>query len=59
MDTDGKIGLRHFWNSQYAAKRLQLMAEKRTEQEVNLAEILNANLNPNPPADWTDRWGGS
>ena len=42
MDTDGKIGLRHFLNSQYAAKRLQLMTEKKTEQDVNLAEILNA-----------------
>ncbi|HWJ33724.1 MAG TPA: hypothetical protein VNR70_00570 [Steroidobacteraceae bacterium] len=59
MDTDGKIGLHHFLNSQYAAKRLQLMTEKKTEQEVNLAEILNAKLNPNPPSDWTDRWGGS
>ena|SRR5450631_87124 len=60
MDTDGKIGLHHSWNfSQYAAKRLQLMTENKTEQEVNLAEILNAKLNPNPPSDWTDRWGGS
>jgi hypothetical protein len=59
MDVDGKIGLRHLWSSRYAAKRLQLMTENKTEQEVNLAEILNAKLDPNPPSDWTDKWGGS
>ena len=59
MDTDGKIGLHHFWSSRYAATRLQLMVENRTEQGVNLAEIMNAKLNPNPPSDWTDKWGGS
>ena len=59
MDTDGRIGLHHFWNSRYAAKRLQLMTEKKTEQEVNLAEIMNAKLSPNPSSDWPDKWGGS
>jgi hypothetical protein len=59
MNVDGKLGLHRFFYSEYAAKRLQLMVEKRTEQEVTLAEILNAELNPNPPSDWTDRWSGS
>ena len=33
--------------------------EKKTEQEVNLAEILNASRSPNPPSDYADRWSGS
>jgi hypothetical protein len=48
MDADGKLDLHHFWNSQYVAKRLQLMTDNKTEQEVTLAEILNAKLNPHP-----------
>lgn len=59
MDADGQIAIHHFWNSQYAAKRLKLMTENKTEQDVNLAEILDAKLSPNPAADWTDRWGRS
>jgi hypothetical protein len=59
IDADGKLSLHRFSYSNYAAKRLQLMMEKSTEQEVNLAEILNAKLNPNPPSDWIDRWSGS
>lgn len=59
MGADGQIGLHHLWSSRYAAKRLQLMTENKTEQEVDLAEIMNAKLNPNPPSGWTDKWGGS
>ena len=59
MDADGKLSLHGFLYPEYAAKRLQLMTEKKTEQEVNLAEILNAKLNPDPPSDWTDKWSGS
>jgi hypothetical protein len=55
MDVDGKIGLHHLLSSDYAAKRLRLMTEKRTEQEVILAEILIARVSPNPPPDYTDR----
>jgi hypothetical protein len=55
MDADGKLSLHRFLSSDYAAKRLQLMTEKRTEQEVILAEILNAKWSPNPPSDYTDR----
>jgi hypothetical protein len=59
MDADGKLSLHHFLSSEYAAKRLQLMMEKKSEQEVILAEILNARGNPIPPSDYTDGWGGS
>lgn len=59
MDTDGKIELHQIWTSRYAAKRLQLMSENKTEQEVILAAIMNAKLSPNPPSGWTDKWGGS
>jgi hypothetical protein len=51
----GKLRLRRFSFSEYAAKRLQLMMEKKTEQEVNLAEILNARWISNPPSDYSDR----
>jgi hypothetical protein len=54
IDTDGKISLRRFLFFGFAAKRLQLMTEKTTEQEVILAEILNARRNPDPPSDYTD-----
>jgi hypothetical protein len=59
MDADGKLGLHLFSFSEYAAKRLQLMTEKKTEREVNLAEILNARWSPNPPSDYTDKRSGS
>jgi hypothetical protein len=52
MDADGKLSLRRFFFSDYAAKRLQLMTQKKSEQEVVLAEILNAKWNPNPPSDY-------
>ena len=55
MDADGKLSLHRFLSSEYAAKRLQLMTEEKTEQEVTLAEILNARWSPNPPSDYTDR----
>jgi hypothetical protein len=54
IDADGKISLRRFLFFGFAAKRLQLMTEKTTEQEVILAEILNARRNPDPPSDYTD-----
>jgi|ERR1700722_1080857 len=54
IDADGKISLRRFLFTGFAAKRLQLMTEKTTEQEVILAEILNARRKPDPPSDYTD-----
>jgi hypothetical protein len=59
MDADAKLSLHRFIFSQYAAKRLQLMMEKKSEQEVILAEILNAGRNPNPPSDYSGGWSGS
>ena len=59
MATAGKIGLHHLWNAHYTQVRLQLMAEKKTEQEVNLAEIMNAMVSPDPPSGWIDAWAGS
>ena len=59
MDTDAKLSLDGVLSVEYSSKRLELMLQYKTEQEVNLAEILNAKLNPDPPADWTDKWGGS
>ncbi len=55
MDADGKLSVRRFLFSGFAAKRLQLMTEKKSEQEVVLAEILNARRNPDPPANYTER----
>jgi hypothetical protein len=54
IDAEGKISLRRFLFPGFAAKRLQLMTEKTTEQEVILAEILNAKRNPDPHSDYTD-----
>lgn len=45
------------FNKKYTERHLHLLATYRTEQEVVLAEILNAGLNPSPPPDWTDNRG--
>jgi hypothetical protein len=59
MDADEKFGLHHLYSAGYAAKRLGLMTSKRTEQEVILAEMSNARLNPDPPPGWIDPRSGS
>ena len=59
MNTDGKISLHRLWSSRYFRKRLQLMTDNKTQQEVTSAEIMNAKLSPNPPSSWTDKLGGS
>jgi len=59
MDADGKLSLHRFMSSKYAAERLQLMTDKKTEQEVNVAEIENARWSANPPPDYADPWSGS
>ncbi len=56
MQADGKLSLHRLLSSAYVEKHLQLMTAKTTEQEVVLAEIVNAKLNPNPTPDWTDKW---
>ncbi len=45
------------FHRKYMEKHLALLATHRTEQEVALAEILGAGLNPTPPSDWTDKIG--
>jgi hypothetical protein len=55
MDADGKLGLHRFLSPEFAAKRLQLINEKRTEQELTVAEIVNAQQSPDPPPDYVDR----
>ncbi len=50
----GQIANTRLWNQQYVATRLQPMADKHTEQEVDLAEIVTAKVSPDPPAAWTD-----
>ncbi|MDP9011566.1 MAG: hypothetical protein M3O41_02700 [Pseudomonadota bacterium] len=59
MDADAKPSLRRFLFSGFAAKRLQLMMEKTSEQEVILAEIWNAGWSPEPPSDYSDGSSGS
>lgn len=59
MDADAKIGLHRLWSPRYAAERLHLMTHSTTEQEVVLAEILNAGVKPNPPAGWAGNGRGS
>jgi hypothetical protein len=54
MDMDVKISARHQWTDAYAAQYLELLATHRTEQEVALAEIVSAGIDPNPPEDWKD-----
>ncbi len=59
LDADAKLSLHRFLFSEYATKRLHLMREKRSEQEVILAEMLDAKLNPYPPSGFIDSWNGS
>jgi hypothetical protein len=59
MQADGKLSLHRFLSSDYVEKHLQLMMEKTTEQDVVVAELVNAKMNPNPPSDWTDKWSES
>ena len=54
MHIEGQISLKQLWRSRYTVRRLQLMTEYQTEQEVVSAEISSAKLNPNPPSDWTE-----
>ncbi|MEO7208580.1 MAG: hypothetical protein ABI145_17875 [Steroidobacteraceae bacterium] len=57
METENKTSIARIGSSKYAEKHLHLLATHRTEQEVVLAEILDAGLNPTPPTDWTDKIG--
>jgi hypothetical protein len=55
MDEDLKINTGSgSWNEDFADRYLGLVATHRTEQEVVLAEILNAGISPNPKEGWKD-----
>jgi hypothetical protein len=59
MQADAKLNLDHLSSTAYVEKHLQLMMAKTTEQDVVLAEIVDAKLNPDPPSDWIDKWNES
>ncbi len=59
MQADTKLNLDHLSSTAYVEKHLQLMMAKTTEQDVVLAEIVDAKLNPDPPSDWIDKWNES
>jgi hypothetical protein len=47
-----------FTSSEDVTKHLRLMQSNAREQDVVLAELVGAGLNPDPAADWTDPWAG-
>jgi hypothetical protein len=55
-DTDDRLNTRKGLDNAWAQSHLALMAAHDTEQEVVLAEITNAGLNPDPPPDYRSRW---
>jgi hypothetical protein len=56
-DTDNGLTSRKVLDNAWAQSRLALMAAHDTEQEVILAEITSAGLNPDPPPDHKfSRW---
>lgn len=57
METDGELGVHLMSSSRVASKRLALMTEKHTEQEVAIAEIASVGARLNPPADYREKWG--
>ena len=57
MDTQGKTSVAMIGSDKYAEQHLQLLATHRSEQEVVLAELLGAGLNPSPPTGWIDKAG--
>jgi hypothetical protein len=54
MDTMNKTIIAQTESDQSAETYLELLATFRTEQEVIRAAIVDAGLNPTPPADWAD-----
>ena len=57
MGTQAKTSIAMIRSDKYAEKHLQLLATHRSEQEVVLAELLGAGLNPSPPTGWIDKAG--
>ncbi len=54
MRTEGEITLTALRRNAGAIAYLQLIGTHRSEQEVALAVIANAEKNPTPPADWKE-----
>lgn len=54
MEMALKADLQAAGDEGHAKTYLQLLSTHRTEQEMYLAQIINAGLNPDPPADWKD-----
>ncbi len=54
MEMAFKVDVGGKWNEQFASQYLKLVASHRTEQEVALAQILEAGLAPDPPDTWKD-----
>lgn len=57
MDTYGRIDSAMAKDSAASQRYLDALAAHRTEQEVFVAEIVRAGLDPNPGEDWTDTLG--
>jgi len=57
MDTYSRIDAAMPKGNAAAQRYLDALAAHRTEQEVFVAEILRAGLDPDPGADWTDTLG--
>ena len=57
MDMQSKTSVAMIGSDKYAEQHLQLLATHRSEQDVVLAELLGAGLNPNPPTGWIDKAG--
>jgi hypothetical protein len=57
VDTDDRLTTHRQLDNAWAQSRLQLLATHDTEQEVVLADITSAGLNPDPPPDRNfSRW---
>jgi len=57
MDTYSRIDSATAQDDAGAQRYLDALAAHRTEQEVFVAEIVRAGLDPNPGKDWTDTLG--
>jgi hypothetical protein len=57
METVSKTSIAQVDDNKSAERYLELLAKYRTEQDVLMAEIVDAGLMPTPPPDWTDKSG--
>jgi hypothetical protein len=54
MHMDLEVNIRADFNEEFANNYLKLVATHQTEQEVGLAQIVDAGFSPDPPEDWQD-----